>query len=70
MRSASRQQAEAAQTVDRPPAGRRRSISAEDIRQDTSYLIVAERTNTNGSRQFKRLLEAEDWDGMVVDGRG
>jgi 5-methyltetrahydrofolate--homocysteine methyltransferase len=39
--------------------------NAEDIRQDLSYLIVAERTNTNGSRQFKRLLQAEDWDGLV-----
>jgi 5-methyltetrahydrofolate--homocysteine methyltransferase len=38
---------------------------AADIRQDNSYLIVAERTNTNGSRQFKRLLQAEDWDGLV-----
>ena len=40
-------------------------INAEDIKQDLSYLIVAERTNTNGSRQFKRLLQAEDWDGLV-----
>ncbi|MCY2952034.1 MAG: methionine synthase [Planctomycetota bacterium] len=40
-------------------------ISATDIRQETSYLIVAERTNTNGSRQFKRLLQAEDWDALV-----
>jgi 5-methyltetrahydrofolate--homocysteine methyltransferase len=40
-------------------------VSAVDIRQDKSYLIVAERTNTNGSRQFKRLLQAEDWDGLV-----
>ncbi len=40
-------------------------VSAVDIRQDNSYLIVAERTNTNGSRQFKRLLQAEDWDGLV-----
>jgi 5-methyltetrahydrofolate--homocysteine methyltransferase len=40
-------------------------ISAEDLRQDQSYLIVAERTNTNGSRQFKRLLQADDWDGLV-----
>jgi 5-methyltetrahydrofolate--homocysteine methyltransferase len=43
--------------------------SAEDIRQDNSYLIVAERTNTNGSRQFKRLLQADDWDGLVSMGR-
>jgi 5-methyltetrahydrofolate--homocysteine methyltransferase len=40
-------------------------VTAEDIRQETSYLIVAERTNTNGSRQFKRLLQADDWDGLV-----
>src|SRR5688572_8652357 len=39
--------------------------SAEDIRQDLSYLIVAERTNTNGSRQFKRLLQEDNWDGLV-----
>jgi 5-methyltetrahydrofolate--homocysteine methyltransferase len=39
--------------------------SAVDVRQDTSYLIVGERTNTNGSRQFKRLLETGDFDGMV-----
>ena len=39
--------------------------TAEDIRQDQSYLIVAERTNTNGSRQFKRLLQEEDFDGLV-----
>ncbi|HEV2295038.1 MAG TPA: methionine synthase [Tepidisphaeraceae bacterium] len=40
-------------------------VSAEDIRQDLSYLIIAERTNTNGSRQFKRLLQEENFDGLV-----
>ena len=39
--------------------------SAEDVRQDKSYLIIAERTNTNGSRQFKRLLQEDDIDGLV-----
>jgi 5-methyltetrahydrofolate--homocysteine methyltransferase len=39
--------------------------SAEDVRQDKSYLVVAERTNTNGSRQFKRLLQEDNWDGLV-----
>jgi 5-methyltetrahydrofolate--homocysteine methyltransferase len=38
---------------------------AQDIRQDNSYLIVAERTNTNGSKKFRDLLKAEDWDGLV-----
>jgi 5-methyltetrahydrofolate--homocysteine methyltransferase len=40
-------------------------ISAEDIRQDNSYLIIAERTNTNGSKKFRDLLKAEDFDGLV-----
>jgi 5-methyltetrahydrofolate--homocysteine methyltransferase len=40
-------------------------VGAEDIRQDNSYLIVAERTNTNGSKKFRELLQAEDWDGLV-----
>ncbi|MHC5023619.1 MAG: methionine synthase [Planctomycetota bacterium] len=33
--------------------------------QDASFLIVAERTNSNGSRKFKRLLDEEDFDGLV-----
>ncbi|MFN4244329.1 MAG: methionine synthase [Tepidisphaerales bacterium] len=57
----------------RPPAPRKpvcrpqvsSLVSAVDLRQDNSYLIIAERTNTNGSRQFKRLLQEEDWDGLV-----
>src|SRR2546421_1031426 len=40
-------------------------ISAEDIRQDNSYLIVAERTNTNGSKKFRTLLQSDDLDGLV-----
>ncbi|HEX8342317.1 MAG TPA: homocysteine S-methyltransferase family protein [Tepidisphaeraceae bacterium] len=44
-------------------------VSAEDIRQDLSYLIVAERTNTNGSKKFRTLLQAEDFDALVSMGR-
>jgi 5-methyltetrahydrofolate--homocysteine methyltransferase len=40
-------------------------VSSEDIRQDNSYLIVAERTNTNGSKKFRTLLQNEDFDGLV-----
>jgi 5-methyltetrahydrofolate--homocysteine methyltransferase len=32
-------------------------------------LFVGERTNTNGSKKFKELLEKEDWDGMVAMAR-
>ena len=32
---------------------------------DQKPLLVGERTNTNGSRKFKQLLEKEDWHGLV-----
>lgn len=38
---------------------------AVPLRMDPGPLIIGERTNTTGSRKFKRLLEAGDWDGMV-----
>jgi 5-methyltetrahydrofolate--homocysteine methyltransferase len=43
----------------------RASTAPETLSQDTSLLLVGERTNSNGSRQFKRLLETGDVDGMV-----
>jgi 5-methyltetrahydrofolate--homocysteine methyltransferase len=52
-----------------PPSGCTSLFSSVEYRQDTSFLIVGERTNTNGSRQFKRLLNEEDWDGLVSMGR-
>jgi 5-methyltetrahydrofolate--homocysteine methyltransferase len=60
-------QGHGAEKSDRSRSSRRchRSSVQTDVRQDLSYLIVAERTNTNGSRQFKRLLQEEDWDGLV-----
>jgi 5-methyltetrahydrofolate--homocysteine methyltransferase len=39
--------------------------SPQEYRQDTSILIIGERMNASGSRAFKRLLEGEDWDGIV-----
>ncbi|MBX9947642.1 MAG: methionine synthase [Candidatus Obscuribacterales bacterium] len=36
---------------------------------DPAPLIIGERTNTNGSRKFKQLLNKEDWDGMVAMAR-
>ncbi len=48
-----------------PKRGCSSLYSAAPFRQDLSALLVGERTNTNGSRQFKRLLNEEDWDGLV-----
>ncbi len=42
---------------------------AVPMRQDNSFLIVGERSNTNGSRQFKRLLLEGDIDNLVRMGR-
>jgi 5-methyltetrahydrofolate--homocysteine methyltransferase len=39
--------------------------SAQDLIVDQKPLLVGERTNTNGSRKFKQLLEKEDWHGLV-----
>jgi len=36
-----------------------------EYRQDNATLYVGERMNASGSRRFKRLLEAEDWDGIL-----
>ena len=39
--------------------------SSQELIVDQRPLLVGERTNTNGSRKFKQLLEKEDWHGLV-----
>jgi 5-methyltetrahydrofolate--homocysteine methyltransferase len=39
------------------------------FRQDTSFLIIGERTNANGSRAFRDAMLAGDWDGCTRIGR-
>ena len=36
-----------------------------DYRQENSFLIVGERMNASGSRRFRQLLEAEDFDAII-----
>ncbi len=43
--------------------------SAVSLAQEPPPLMVGERTNANGSRKFKQLLAADDFDGMVAMGR-
>lgn len=68
--------AQAAEEVNRRGASRRTTFvpptssvtslySPTEYRQDNSILIIGERMNSSGSRAFKRLLEGEDWDGIV-----
>jgi 5-methyltetrahydrofolate--homocysteine methyltransferase len=44
-------------------------FASMDLHQDPRPLIIGERTNTNGSRKFKQLLEKEDWHGLVEMGK-
>jgi len=39
------------------------------FRQDTSILLVGERTNANGSKQFREAMLGSDWDTCVQMGR-
>lgn len=40
-------------------------LSGQDLLTEPRPLLVGERTNTNGSRKFKQLLEKEDWHGLT-----
>lgn len=40
-------------------------FTAVDLIQNPRPLLVGERTNTNGSKKFKQLLEKDDWHGLV-----
>jgi 5-methyltetrahydrofolate--homocysteine methyltransferase len=39
------------------------------LRQENAYLSIGERCNANGSRKFRQLQEAGDWEGCVEMGR-
>lgn len=39
--------------------------SYQPYKQDSSFFIVGERTNANGSKAFRDMLAAENWDGLV-----
>jgi 5-methyltetrahydrofolate--homocysteine methyltransferase len=62
----------------RPAPVRRKSIwvpsiaslySQVPLRQENAFLAIGERCNANGSKKFRRLQEAGDWDGCVEMGR-
>jgi 5-methyltetrahydrofolate--homocysteine methyltransferase len=39
--------------------------SFQPYEQDKSFLIVGEKTNANGSRAFREMLSAENWEGLT-----
>jgi 5-methyltetrahydrofolate--homocysteine methyltransferase len=40
--------------------------TAVPFQQDTSFLVVGERTNANGSKKFREAMLADDWDTCVA----
>ncbi len=53
----------------RPEPGAASIYTAVPFRQDTSFLVVGERTNANGSKRFREAMLAADWDTCVAMGR-
>ena len=45
------------------------AMHAFSIKQEPAPLIIGERLNTQGSREFKQLVLAEDWDDMLTIAR-
>ena len=39
------------------------------LRQENAFLAIGERCNANGSKKFRELQAAGDWDGCVAMGR-
>jgi 5-methyltetrahydrofolate--homocysteine methyltransferase len=51
-----------------PPAARRPRFSGMEpftITPDTGFVMVGERTNVTGSARFRRMVEADDWQGAL-----
>jgi len=39
------------------------------LRQENAFFSIGERCNANGSKKFRELQDAEDWDGCIAVGR-
>ncbi|TWF81559.1 methionine synthase (B12-dependent) [Pseudonocardia hierapolitana] len=58
-----------AQRTPRPEPGVSSLYAAVPFRQDTSVLMVGERTNANGSKKFREAMLAEAWEDCVAIAR-
>ncbi len=52
-----------------PVPGLASLFSAVPYRQENAYLAIGERCNANGSKRFRELQAAGDWDGCLAMGR-
>ncbi|GAA1172465.1 methionine synthase [Pseudonocardia alaniniphila] len=53
----------------RPEPGLSSLYASVPFRQDTSVLMIGERTNANGSKKFREAMLAEDWEACVAIAR-
>jgi len=53
----------------RPEPGAASIYTAVPFHQDTSFLVIGERTNANGSKRFREAMLEEDWDTCVAMAR-
>ena len=58
-----------ARTIEHEP-GATSIYSLVPFHQDTSFLIIGERTNANGSKKFREAMLDADWDLVRADGQG
>ncbi|RJL36249.1 methionine synthase [Bailinhaonella thermotolerans] len=61
---------EVAERDPRPEPGASSLYQHVPFRQDTSYLAIGERTNANGSKAFREVMLAGNWDECVEIARG
>ncbi len=52
-----------------PEPGAASIYTAVPFHQDTSFLVIGERTNANGSKRFREAMLDEDWDTCVTMAR-
>jgi 5-methyltetrahydrofolate--homocysteine methyltransferase len=46
------------------------AMTAYDLKQDPAPTLIGERVNSQGSRAIKRMLLADDYDGVLEVARG
>src|ERR1700728_2671596 len=58
-----------AERAPKPQPGAASIYSSTPFHQDTSFVVVGERANANGSRRFREAMLAADWDTCVAIAR-
>ncbi len=57
------------QIPDVPRRTRFAGLEPQELRDDSNFTLVGERTNVTGSRKFRRLIQAEDYEAAIAVAR-